>query len=498
MLFNSYEYIFVFLPLALTVYFWLNKRRLITAARTWLGLASLAFYSWWGYQFLPLIIFSILVNFGIGSALGLDTVNYKGHRPLSRRLILTAGIIFNLGLLGYFKYANFFVNNLNIVAGTSFQLEHIALPLAISFFTFQKIAYLVDSYKNETRGYDFLNYVLFVTFFPQLIAGPIVHHKQIIPQFANRWNLMARWKNISLGLAVFGFGLFKKVIIADSFALWATPGFDDALALSFSQAWVTSLSYTFQLYFDFSGYTDMALGSALLFNIRLPINFNSPYKALNIQDFWRRWHITLSCFLRDYLYIPLGGSRKSEFQTYINLCVTFLLGGLWHGASWMFVVWGCMHGGALVIHRIWSRTGLRLPAVPSWFLTFFFVNLTWVFFRAKDLTSAKKVIYGMFGLADPAPWSDLLALWRSCQRWNDCALNLLDLTSGGIENNLQIVAMIIGSFALVCAARPTLEFCLQHRNSTFVYALSGIAFGTAITAMYSASTRASEFLYFNF
>jgi len=256
-----------------------------------------------------------------------------------RSFFLTFGVISNLALLGYFKYTDFFLENFNLAFDGSVPLLHLALPLAISFFTFQQIAYLVDSYRCETAEYAFLNYALFVTFFPQLIAGPIVHHAEMMPQFASKWNLVKNYKNIATGLFIFSIGLFKKVVIADTFAQWATAGFDQAEYLNLIEAWATSLSYTFQLYFDFSGYTDMAIGAALLFNIKLPINFNSPYKALDIQDFWRRWHITLSRFLRDYIYIPLGGNVKGPFRIYNIILATFILGGIWHGAGWTFVFW---------------------------------------------------------------------------------------------------------------------------------------------------------------
>ncbi|MEA3505654.1 MAG: MBOAT family O-acyltransferase, partial [Bacteroidota bacterium] len=263
----------------------------------------------------------------------------------------------------------------------------------------QQIAYLVDSYRGETKEYDFLNYALFVTFFPQLIAGPIVHHKEMMPQFSKTSNLVKNYKNITLGIFIFSIGLFKKVVIADTFAVWATAGFDTATSLNFIEAWATSLSYTFQLYFDFSGYTDMAIGAALLFNIKLPINFNSPYKATDIQDFWRRWHITLSRFLRDYIYIPLGGNRGGNLLMYRNLMATFILGGLWHGAGWTFVFWGFLHGIALVIHRIWKSFGIKLNIFIAWFITFNFINIAWIFFRANEWDDAIKVLKGMLGFS---------------------------------------------------------------------------------------------------
>ena len=359
-------------------------------AKGFLVFASLFFYSWWNIAYLPIILSSLLFNYIIGNSLNENFKKVQIHK----KSLLTFGIVSNLTLLAYFKYTDFFIENYNTVFDGSVPLLHLALPLAISFFTFQQIAYLVDSYRGETAEYDFLNYALFVTFFPQLIAGPIVHHSEMMPQFASRWNLVKNYKNIALGLFIFSIGLFKKVVIADSFASWATAGFN-ANTLNFFEAWATSLSYTFQLYFDFSGYTDMAIGAALLFNIKLPINFNSPYKAVDIQDFWRRWHITLSRFLKDYIYIPLGGNRKGSFRTYTNLLATFILGGIWHGAGWTFVFWGFLHGMALVIHRFWKAIGMTMPKVLAWFITFNFINIAWVFFRAKDWGEAIMVLGGM-------------------------------------------------------------------------------------------------------
>jgi len=299
MLFNSYEYIFFFLPITFFIYFFLLNKRLVTGAKGFLVFASLFFYSWWNPIYLPIILLSMLFNYMIGETLGKDGDNKR----VDRKWVLTFGILSNLALLAYFKYADFFIENYNYVSGENIGLYHLALPLGISFFTFQQISYLVDSYRKETSEYDFLNYALFVTFFPQLIAGPIVHHKEMMPQFSNKWNLVKNYKNIATGLFIFSMGLFKKVVIADAFSVWASNGFDHAVALNMLEAWATSLSYTFQLYFDFSGYTDMAIGAALLFNIKLPQNFDSPYKAKDIQDFWRRWHMTLSRFLRDYIYV---------------------------------------------------------------------------------------------------------------------------------------------------------------------------------------------------
>ncbi len=409
MLFNSYVFIFVFLPITFFIYFFLNSKRLIELSKGFLVFSSLFFYSYWEIKYLPLILGSMLFNYLIGTTLSKydeyvkndntedSVIKHRNSRIFSKKAILIFGILLNIGLLGYFKYVDFFIENFNIISDSKIEPLHLLLPLAISFFTFQQIAYLVDSFKNETKEYDFLNYALFVTFFPQLIAGPIVHHKEMMPQFSNIRNKIKNYKNIALGLFIFSIGLFKKVVIADTFAEWANKGFEYTSVLNLFEAWATSLSYTFQLYFDFSGYTDMAMGIALLFNIKLPINFNSPYKALNIQDFWRRWHITLSRFLRDYIYIPLGGNRISSFRTYKNLLTTFIIGGFWHGAGWTFIFWGFLHGLALVINSIWKNIGFRLPKAVAWFITFNFVNIAWIFFRAKEWEDAINILKAMFG-----------------------------------------------------------------------------------------------------
>ena len=317
----------------------------------------------------------------------------------TKKILLITGILFNLLLLSYFKYSDFFLQNINAVFDSNYPALNLILPLAISFFTFQQIAFLVDSFKGLVKKHTFLEYVVFVTFFPQLIAGPIVHHKEMMPQFNKLSNKLISYKNIYLGVFIFSIGLFKKVVIADNFSIWASNGFDVMDQLNLIEAWVTSLSYTFQLYFDFSGYADMALGAALLFNISLPINFNSPYKSTNIRDFWKRWHITLSRFLRDYVYIPMGGNKKGNFKLYSNLFTTFLIGGLWHGAGWTFIFWGLMHAIAIIFHRVWTGIGINLNKYLAWFLTFNFINLSWVFFRAEQWEDAIKIIKGMFGFS---------------------------------------------------------------------------------------------------
>ncbi len=312
MLFNSYEFIFLFLPITLLGFHLIGKHEHYRIAIAWLVGASLFFYGWWNPAYLGLILFSILFNYSIGVLLG----NSPGNK-LSKKTILTIGVSINLLVLGYYKYANFFVDTLNALNSTNIVLYEVILPLAISFFTFQQITYLVDSYRGQTKEYKFLHYCLFVTFFPQLIAGPIVHHKEMLPQFANNIVYKIRSKNLAIGITIFALGLFKKVVLADGVSVYSTPVFDAAesgVILTFFEAWAGALAYTFQLYFDFSGYSDMAIGIARMFGILLPLNFNSPYKSTSIIDFWRRWHITLSRFLRDYLYIPLGGNKKGKLR----------------------------------------------------------------------------------------------------------------------------------------------------------------------------------------
>lgn len=402
MLFNSYEFIFLFLPLAFLGYFWLNKKRLTNASKAYLVFASLFFYSWWNIMYLPLILASVLFNYVIGTGmLRAKAKCAEGNKKIvSAKTLLIIGITANVSLLGYFKYMDFFIFNTNAVFGTDYAFMHIALPLAISFFTLQQIAYLVDSYEGLAKENDFLNYSLFVVFFPQLIAGPIVHHKEMMPQFEGLRSKIFNHKNIAAGLFIFSVGLFKKVFIADTFAIWATNGFDHAQVLTFFEAWATSLSYTFQLYFDFSGYTDMALGAALLFNIRLPQNFNSPYKSKGIIEFWQRWHITLTNFLTTYLYTPILRSykkitfEKAMFATFI----TMFIAGLWHGAGWTFIIFGSLHGAGIIVNHYWRKTKIKLHHIAAWFITFNFVNIGFVFFRATDIESAGKVLSGMVGL----------------------------------------------------------------------------------------------------
>jgi alginate O-acetyltransferase complex protein AlgI len=397
MLFNSYPFIFVFLPMALAGYFWLGRFGNL-APVLWLALASLAFYSVSNWQFVGLLLASVAFNYFIGWLL-----IAKQLRAATRFAVLTAGVAGDLVVLGTFKYAGFFAANINALLSTGI-VVNILLPVGISFYTFTQIAFLVDAYRGNVARYALPHYALFVTYFPHLIAGPILHHKDMIPQFESERTKRPDPHLILCGLIIFAIGLFKKTCLADGIQPLVAPAFG-ADTPSFDQAWIGALAYTFQLYFDFSGYSDMAIGISLMFGIFLPLNFNSPYKATSIIDFWRRWHMTLSQFLRDYLYIPLGGNRHGRILRYVNLMITMLLGGLWHGAAWTFVVWGALHGAYLCINHAWSNYG---PAAPPRFarvanaaafvLTFVSVVVAWVFFRADGISSASFVLSRM---ADP-------------------------------------------------------------------------------------------------
>ncbi|TKC17012.1 MBOAT family O-acyltransferase [Robertmurraya kyonggiensis] len=392
MLFNSFIFIFVFLPIVFCGYYILNYFKKYKWSVYWLILGSLFFYGFFEPKYLILISISILTNFGIGTFIN-RTVNQS-----TKKSLLTLGLVFNISLLGYYKYTDFFITNINNAFGTQFDLLYLILPLGLSFITFQKIAYLVDVYKGEAKEYSLSTFALFATFFPQLIAGPIVHHKEVIPQFEDSKNKKINIDNISKGIFIFLIGLTKKVAIADTVAIWANDGFANYQNLTFVESWVTSLSYTTQLYFDFSGYCDMAIGLALLFNVKLPVNFFSPYKARNIQEFWKRWHMTLNRFLTQYVYFPLGGSRNGPVRTYFNIFVVFFISGFWHGAGWTFIIWGILHGLASICVRLWGKLNIRLPYLVSWFITFQFVNIAWVYFRATSVEQANSIIVKMFHL----------------------------------------------------------------------------------------------------
>ncbi len=407
MLFNSYVFIAGFLPVVLVGFYYLSSRFGPSAAIGWLLIASLVFYGWWNPPYLLLIVGSIVGNFGIARAISARSRAPTESRAPTGKWLLAFGIAANLGVLGYFKYAGFFVETANAAFDGSHPVPTIFLPLAISFFSFQQIAFLVDVYRREIEPPSALEYGLFVSFFPQLIAGPIVLWREVLPQFRRIGTAGPAATNLSIGVTIFAIGLIKKVVIADGMAAnvdLVFGGAASAVAPTFVEAWVGTVAFGFQIYFDFSGYSDMAIGLARMFGIRLPINFHSPYKAASIIDFWRCWHVTLSRFLRDYLYVPLGGNRRGRYRRYLNLMIVMLLGGLWHGAGWTFALWGGLHGLYLLINHAWrawrpisSDRSLSVPRrLAMRLLTFTAVSVAWVPFRAVDVEATIAIWRAMF------------------------------------------------------------------------------------------------------
>jgi Predicted membrane protein involved in D-alanine export len=477
MLFNSYIFIFLFLPVTLLVFYLLARFKKIKTAQVSLVIASLIFYAYWDIRYLPLLLLSMTFNYIMGSK-----IEYSRDKKL---LAFSVGV--DLALLGYFKYTDFFLQTVNTLGGTSIPLPHIILPLGISFFTFTQIAYLVDAYRGETEKYSLSSFSLFVSFFPHLIAGPILYHKKIIPQFNDLKNYVFSSKNMSLGVSLFAMGLFKKVMIADNLAPWAQAAFSHAQQLTFMDAWAGALAYTLQLYFDFSAYSEMAIGLGLMLNIELPINFNSPYKSTSIVEFWRRWHMTLSEFLKNYLYIPLGGNRHGESRRMTNVFLTMLLGGLWHGAGWTFVVWGGLHGVFIVINHQWRRLKIKLPAVLSWLLTMICVTVCWVFFRAESLPDALHMVQAMFGLHG-LPQS-LAGILPGLQSYGLQFATAVHLPGGTRE------LLVLGGLMLILAVVPNPQQIVARLQPNWRWAII-IALLMAVSIL--GMEKATDFLYFQF
>lgn len=382
MLFNSYVFIFLFLPICWLLYFGCNKKHWYKMGLVVLTIMSFLFYAYNNVSYLILLVFSIVFNWCISRGI----VRYK--REILAKIILVVGVCVNIAIIFYFKYFNFVLENVDLILRTNFRIEQVLLPLGISFYTFQQISYLVDSYKGETSEYSFVEYAAFVSFFPQLVAGPIVLHDEIICQLKDTSKKEISYKSIAEGMYKFAIGLLKKVIVADTFGIAVDWGFNNVNMLSSGEIMLVMLFYTMQIYFDFSGYSDMAIGIASFFNITLPVNFNSPYKACSIVEFWDRWHLTLTRFLRKYVYFPLGGSKKGVLRTYINVFTVFLISGVWHGANWTFIVWGIIHGVANILNRLYKQKWERLHRGIQWIGTFIFINVTWLIFRADSLEQA--------------------------------------------------------------------------------------------------------------
>jgi alginate O-acetyltransferase complex protein AlgI len=513
-LFNSFQFIFMFLPITLAGFF-LVARFARPAAAGWLVLASLFFYGWWSIQALPLLLASIVVNYLFGMRLAPET-----PPPfLTRKALLAIAITVDLCVLAYFKYANFFVANANVALTAmdhaTLSLPNVVLPIGISFFTFTQIAYLVDTYQGKVKERNPVHYFLFVSYFPHLIAGPVLHHGQMMPQFRDERIYHLDIDKIAAGVAIFTIGLAKKLLIADALGDQAEVLFhatSTGTLPMFFLSWIGVLSYTFQIYFDFSGYSDMAIGISLLFGIFLPLNFNSPYKATSIIDFWRRWHISLSTFLRDYLYIPLGGGRHGRFRRYLNLWLTMVLGGLWHGASWTFVLWGAAHGCYLMINHAWrhfageDRVYGPVGRFLCWAATFLGVVFAWVLFRAPDAASAFAIYKGMLGfngVSLPVSLRGAIGDWHG-----PVALYFNDLFQGvplpeGYSFSRLVTTM--GIAAAIAFFAPSVAqmyeigrgLKVDWQRVLFTRRVA-LAFGTALTVAIFSISKVSPFLYFQF
>jgi alginate O-acetyltransferase complex protein AlgI len=498
MLFSDPIFLFIFLPIVLFGYYLIPRfRTKYTSLRlSFLVCSSLFFYGWWYPPYLLILISSILFNYW----------SLAAFQNTKKEFLCIFAVFINLGLLFYFKYFNFFIENISHVTGAEFIVEQTLLPLAISFFTFQQIAYVIDVKRGLINEYSFRQYCMFVTFFPQLIAGPIVHHSQIVPQFADALKKGASKSQAYEGLLLFFIGLFKKVCMADNLAFYANATFDSAstVALTFSESILGIIAYTLQIYFDFSGYSDMAIGLGLLFGLRLPDNFNSPYKSINIIDFWRRWHITLSNFLRDYVYISMGGNRYGKLARYTNLYLTMVIGGIWHGASWNFVIWGALHGVYLIINHFWrhvSRFGIlariEIPAGVGWVLTFLSVALAWVYFRADSVSTANAMLNALVvtdGLHFPQEIAHLLPInvlshlnfikWDSITNFGGMyglIFILIGLLMLSFPNSNELCRIII-------ARIDTHSMIIPFGYAALIY--------ISVTAVLVA--KSTEFLYFNF
>jgi alginate O-acetyltransferase complex protein AlgI len=488
-LFTSPEFAFVFLPATLLAFFLLATRWCRGAALL-LAIASVVFYAWWNYRYVPLLILSAGGNFLISRILA------RLAREDLRTRLLALGILLNILTLAVYKYLGFLTRNLNII-GLHVPIIELELPLGISFFTFTQIAFLVDVRQRKAVEANPVHYGLFVTYFPHLIAGPILHHSEMMPQFARQDTYRPQLRNILLGLSIFVIGLVKKVIFADGIELYVAPVFDQPGVLHFGEAWLGALAYTVELYFDFSGYSDMAIGLSKLFNIDLPYNFSSPYKSRNIIEFWRRWHMTLSRFLRDYVYVPLGGNRRGKVRRYLNLFVTMLLGGFWHGAGWTFIAWGALHGFYLLVAHGFDGLVARLGLVGTsqtlpWrflagLLTFVAVVVAWVFFRSADLVHAGSILRAMVSVDEVggAAWSDRFVDGRG-----PALICILLVVAFLAPNSQQIV---FGRFESALGRLGRL-----HASALSWFCIGALSTLATFLIVLSSSKNASPFIYFNF
>lgn len=484
MLFNSYSFIFLFLPLVLAGYYLLGRFG-VKAAAGWLAIASLFFYSYWDISFLPLLLGSIIFNYGTGCLID----KAEGRQ---RKLWLAFGVVVNILLLGYYKYTGFLLNNINEFLQAGLTVPAIILPIGISFFTFTQTAYLVDLYRRETNNTSFVYYVEFVTIFPHLIAGPIISHKEMLPQFLNPDNLKVNYHNLANGLLLFSLGLGKKVIIADSLAIWANYVFAHSQETNILMAWIGSLSYTIQLYFDFSGYSEMAVGLGMMLNLKFPRNFNSPYQATSFIDLWRRWHMTLGQWVRDYIYIPLGGNRRGECRKYMNLLTAMIIIGIWHGAGWTYVIWGTLHGLLLLVNHGWRYLGGNIPKILAMPMTFLAWNFGQTIFRADSLSDAWNLIRNMWGLGNLSTSCEGLPLgWFSLGEIIGRAP-----TAGSVELIWGCLATL-SVLLLLLFFVPNPQTLVEKYNLTAHWQIMAVTM-IILTISLMCMTTSGEFLYFQF
>lgn len=476
MIFSTYLFIFVFLPITFLGYRLLAHYRFDELSKLWLVLASLFFYWKGSGSFALVFIAAIIFNYMIGVSI----IRASGrHAKLKKKLLLTIGLIENIALLGYYKYANFVIENVNVVTGKSYDLMDILLPLGISFFTFQLIAFLVDCYRGNTKEYSFINYLLFITFFPQLIVGPIVHHKEVVPQFEDKQRSLFNKYNMMLGIFLFSMGAAKKVVLADPLTAYGEAYFADVASFDVLASWLASLSYTLSYYFDLSGYADMAIGLGLFFNIKLPQNFKSPYKARNFKEYWNRWHITLSRFLSTYIFRSVYKKGKGSFNFYFAIMVTFFVSGFWHGAGWSFVLWGIINGILVCAAHFMRGRGWQLPFLLAWVLMFAGVVLTRILFVATDTKQAMTVMFKMF---DFSQFTSLSFAQIGSDIYTFLMYNAVTIV-------ILLVAMGIAFFG-----KSSNEMKENFKPSVKNAIIAALLLGIAISQM----TAVSDFLYFQF
>ncbi|MDE7184381.1 MAG: MBOAT family protein [Lachnospiraceae bacterium] len=488
MLFNSYIFVFLFLPLVVMGYYGLHHFGWQRAALGYLTMMSMVFYGYNSMAYLAMLIVSILVNFFLVRFMGA-----KSGRVWQRRAALLLGLLYNLGILFYFKYYDFFIENVNAAFKTDYRFLRLALPLGISFYTFQQISYVIDAYRGDCERYSFLEYAAYVSFFPQLIAGPIVYHDELIPQLRAEENHHIQFENLSKGIYAFALGMAKKVLVADTLSKVVTAGYADVEALNSVSTMLVMVCYSLQIYFDFSGYCDMAYGIGFLFNVTLPINFNSPYKAASIREFWDRWHMTLTRFFTKYIYIPLGGSRRGTARTYFNVMVVFLVSGIWHGANWTFILWGVVNGFGNLFDRVFGRVLMKIPRLIRVFFTFCFCSIAWSMFRAQSLKQGFLMIKNLGVAGDGRVYGPLTEVF-------DKLVEVKLLGWMGLDPLIQACPWLMPAvFAAVLVCACLWMRSTQDKAADGRYGIRRIVttVGLLIWSILSLS-EVSEFLYFNF